>query len=102
MQLFAPACVNSCAAIRARRLLPFRSGLLWRCSNQPASIIMRKTLLLLASALFASANASAQEWAKAKLDKSPRHQEWVTVKQGNRNVQCFVVYPEVKDKAPVV
>jgi carboxymethylenebutenolidase len=63
---------------------------------------MRKTLLLLASALFASVNASAQEWAKAKLDKSPRHQEWVTVKQGNRNVQCFVVYPEVKDKAPVV
>jgi len=58
--------------------------------------------MLLAAALLASANVSAQDWAKAKLEKSPRHQEWVTIKQGTRNVQCFVVYPEVKDKAPVV
>ncbi|MBV9865495.1 MAG: dienelactone hydrolase family protein [Abitibacteriaceae bacterium] len=43
-----------------------------------------------------------QDWAKARLEKSPRHQEWVKVKQGNREVQCFVVYPEVKDKAPAV
>jgi carboxymethylenebutenolidase len=63
---------------------------------------MRKTLLLLAVALLASINASAQDWAKARLGQSPRHQEWVTIKQGTRNVQCFVVYPEVKDKAPVV
>jgi carboxymethylenebutenolidase len=53
-------------------------------------------------ALLMAANVSAQDWAVARLDKSPRHQEWVTVKQGARNVQCFVVYPEVKDKAPVV
>jgi len=63
---------------------------------------MNKTLLLAAAALLATVNVSAQDWAKAKLDKSPRHQEWVTVKQGTRSVQCFVVYPEVKDKAPVV
>src|SRR6266508_96030 len=49
-----------------------------------------------------SIGASAQEWAKAKLDKSPRHQEWVKVKQGKRDVQSFVVYPEVKDKAAAV
>ena len=42
------------------------------------------------------------DWAKAKLDKSPRHREWVSIKYGNRTVQAFVVYPEVKDKAPVV
>jgi carboxymethylenebutenolidase len=63
---------------------------------------MSKSLLLLAATLLASVNVSAQEWAKAKLDQSPRHQEWITVKQGGRDVQCFVVYPEVKGKAPVV
>ena len=43
--------------------------------------------------------APAQDWAKAKLEKSSRHQEWVKVKHGNREVNSFVVYPEVKDKA---
>ena len=42
------------------------------------------------------------DWAKAELDKSPRHQEWVSIKYGDRTVQAFVVYPEVKEKAPVV
>jgi len=42
------------------------------------------------------------DWPKAKLDKSPRHQEWVSIKYGSRTVQAFVVYPEVKEKAPVV
>jgi carboxymethylenebutenolidase len=63
---------------------------------------MPKSLMLIAAALLAASPGFAQDWAKAKLDKSPRHQEWITVKQGTRNVQCFVVYPEVKDKAPVV
>jgi carboxymethylenebutenolidase len=44
----------------------------------------------------------AQDWAKARIDKSPRHMEWVDVKHGSRTVNCFVAYPEVKDKAPVV
>ena len=47
-------------------------------------------------------SAFAQDWAKARLDKSPRHLEWVTVKNGNREVKCFIAYPEVKDKATVV
>ena len=42
------------------------------------------------------------EWPKAKLEKSPRHREWVTVQHGDRKLQAFVVYPEVKDKAPVI
>lgn len=37
-----------------------------------------------------------------RLAKSPRHQEWVTVKSGSRNVALFVVYPEVSGKAPAV
>jgi carboxymethylenebutenolidase len=41
-------------------------------------------------------------WAKEKLEKSPRHREWVSIKYGDRTVQAFVVYPEVSHKAPVV
>ncbi|MGA2243769.1 MAG: dienelactone hydrolase family protein [Verrucomicrobiota bacterium] len=51
--------------------------------------------LLLASELA----LPAQDWARARLDRSPRHQEWVTLTNGTRPVQCFVVYPEVKAKA---
>ncbi|MCE9619951.1 MAG: dienelactone hydrolase family protein [Planctomycetes bacterium] len=44
-------------------------------------------------------DAPARNWAQEQLTKSPRHQEWVKVKSGSREVNCFVVYPEVKDKA---
>jgi carboxymethylenebutenolidase len=46
--------------------------------------------------------AHSQDWAKAVLNKSPRHQEWVKVTYGSRTVNAFVVYPEVSHKAPVV
>jgi len=45
---------------------------------------------------------SAQDWARANLEKSPRHREWVTVKHDRRSVETFVVYPESKAKTPVV
>jgi carboxymethylenebutenolidase len=51
---------------------------------------------------FAS-NAGAQDWAKANLAKSPRHGEFVTITEpSGRKLQAWVVYPEVKGKAPVV
>ncbi len=51
----------------------------------------------------AAAPASvSQDWARQKVDKSPRHHEWVNVKSGNRVVSAFVVYPEVKSKAASV
>jgi carboxymethylenebutenolidase len=46
--------------------------------------------------------ATAQDWARQQLEKSPRHREWVTVKHDGRSVETFVVYPESKDKIPVV
>lgn len=49
-----------------------------------------------------STRAGAQDWAAAKLEKSPRHREWVKVRHGNRVVDTLVVYPEAKDKRPVV
>lgn len=59
-------------------------------------------LSLLAIAIAAAPSLQAQDWAKARLDKSPRHSEWVSIKHGDRTVQAYVVYPEVKTKAPVV
>lgn len=43
-----------------------------------------------------------QDWAKQRVEKSPRHQEWVSVKNGNRTVNSFIVYPEVKNKATAI
>ena len=63
-----------------------------------------RLLPLLAIALtfcFASL-ASAQDWARVRLDASSRHHEYVTLKHDGRSVQAFVVYPEVSQKAPVV
>jgi carboxymethylenebutenolidase len=51
---------------------------------------------------FATAPIHAQDWAKARLDASPRHHEYVPLKHGDRTLQAFVVYPEVKTKAPVI
>src|ERR1700736_451892 len=69
---------------------------------------MRSALRILAVILLASAtqffttSLSAQDWAKARLEASPRHREWVPIKHGGRTANTYVVYPEVKTKAPVV
>lgn len=63
---------------------------------------MRHTATILALLWVTALAAPAQDWARAKLDKSSRHQEWVKVANDGRQVQCFVVYPEVKDRATVV
>jgi len=44
----------------------------------------------------------AQEWAKTRLEASPRHHEYVALHHGSRTLQAFVVYPEVKQKATTV
>jgi len=44
----------------------------------------------------------SQDWAKQQLAKSPRHREWVKIKNGNREVNSFIVYPEVNKKATAV
>lgn len=63
---------------------------------------MNHLLALLVLATLVPKLASAQDWAKARLEKSPRHLEWVKVTQGKREVSCFIAFPEVKDKATAV
>ncbi len=62
-------------------------------------------ILSLAAAMLlplAAVSSPAQDWAKSRLDASPRHHEYVNLKHDGRTVQAFVVYPEVKNKATVV
>jgi carboxymethylenebutenolidase len=37
-----------------------------------------------------------------RLNASPRHQEWVEVKNGQKTIHTWVVYPETSEKRPVV
>jgi carboxymethylenebutenolidase len=60
---------------------------------------MTRIILLLA---IAALSVSAQDWARQRLEKSPRHREWITIKHDGRSVETFVVYPESREKAPVV
>jgi len=65
---------------------------------------MRQSLTLAAGLTIAvlAATAAAQELVLKRLEASPRHQEWVAIKNGERTVHAFVVYPERKDKTAVV
>jgi carboxymethylenebutenolidase len=63
---------------------------------------MKTLTIIFAAFLVTIATVTAQDWAKARLEKSPRHLEWVTVKNGGRDVKCFIAFPEVKEKATAV
>ena len=63
---------------------------------------MKRIALTSLLILCAAQLASAQDWARAALQKSPRHAEWVTIKHDGRSVETFVVYPESRGKTPVV
>ena len=67
--------------------------------------VMKSCSVVMMAALIGSFTVScaAQDWAKAMLAKSPRHGEFVTVPEASgRMLQVWVVYPQVKTKAPVV
>ncbi|MDB5289903.1 MAG: Dienelactone hydrolase-related enzyme [Phycisphaerales bacterium] len=68
------------------------------------------TFLLISSSAFAADTGTpgglppGEQGAKAVLEKSPRHGEWVdvTVPNSKTPLRSYIVYPERKDKAPVV
>jgi carboxymethylenebutenolidase len=43
-----------------------------------------------------------KDFGKDRLNNSPRHGEWVDLQSNGRTLKAFVVYPERKEKAPVV
>jgi carboxymethylenebutenolidase len=63
---------------------------------------MKRLLIGLSGFLFAAAAVVAQDSSLARLENSPRHQEWVTLESSAGKVDTFVVYPERNDKALAV
>ena len=63
---------------------------------------MKRLMMLCLVLILTALTAQTQDWARARIDNSPRHLEWVKVKHGDREVNCFIAYPEVKDKATAV
>jgi carboxymethylenebutenolidase len=63
---------------------------------------MKPRALTVSLLVLSLATCFGQNWAKERLNKSSRHSEWVDLKHGDRTVKAFVVYPEVKTKAPAV
>src|SRR5438876_643694 len=64
-----------------------------------------KRAIFAAAFILVAHSLPAQEYkdfGKDRLNSSPRHGEWVDIKSGDRTIKAFVVYPERKDKAPVV
>src|SRR5437764_15391691 len=62
-------------------------------------VISALTFILVAPLIHAQ---EYKDFGKDRLNNSPRHGEWVDIKSGDRTIKTFVVYPERKDKAPVV
>ena len=61
-----------------------------------------KRIITLLAVTFLATTINAQEWAKARLDNSPRHIEWVNVKNGDRTIKSSIAFPEVKNQATAV
>ena len=64
--------------------------------------VMLVLMAILLGAQTIAAQEWSQPWARERIEKSSRHSEWVTVKHDGRSVEMLVVYPESKDKRPVV
>lgn len=61
---------------------------------------MRATACFLALLLLTAACQS--QTSTSRLENTPRHDEWVDLKHGDRTVRAYVVYPERADQAPVI
>lgn len=46
--------------------------------------------------------AAAPATPASRLETTPRHDEWIDVKRGERSVRTYVVYPQRSDRAPAV
>jgi carboxymethylenebutenolidase len=64
-----------------------------------AALLLMATFALAADA---PKSAPSADTAADQLKNSPRHGEWVDIPVGDQKLKTWVVYPERKDKAPVV
>jgi carboxymethylenebutenolidase len=63
-----------------------------------------RRLIIVILVLFAGSilGDEVKDFGKDRLNSSPRHGEWLDIRSGDRTIKAFVVYPERKEKAPVV
>lgn len=67
----------------------------------PLALLSWTTVILFC--LGVSTAAAQEDPVLERLEKSPRHHEWVEIEAAQgRNVRCWLVYPEVSEKVPVV
>ncbi len=59
-------------------------------------------LVLLPLLLQSPVQDPVKDPVKDRLDRSPRHHEWVQVKRGEHTIHAFVVYPEATGKVAAV
>lgn len=71
-------------------------------SQRLPSFLLKSFLGFVLSSFAVSTISAQEDPAIKRLNESPRHHEWVEVKQGERSVHSFLVFPEVKEKAPTV
>ena len=50
-------------------------------------MIMKRGSLFALAVLFLAPIIAAQDWAKDRVEKSPRHREWVSIKHEGRSVE---------------
>jgi len=62
-------------------------------------IVFALAFVFIAQSLFAQ---EYKDFGKDRLNSSSRHAEWVDLKAGDQTIKAFVVYPERKEKTPVV
>src|SRR6266568_3242423 len=82
--------------VRERALRRFARRMYHRGRFHQVRWNMKRIALLFIATLGCANAAAAQDWARERLEKSPRHREWATVKRGDRAVETFVAYPEGK------
>ena len=69
---------------------------------QLAIIVIAIAVSAHGSSVDTASGLPSERSARAVLNSTPRHREWVSVPVGSTAMLAFVVYPERSDKAPVV
>lgn len=64
--------------------------------------MFKKTICALFVASFVACAHQPAPPASSSLETTPRHDEWVRIDSSGRSLHAYVVYPQVRDKAPAV
>ena len=84
------------------RTLPVLTLAVFLASCAPtASVVDQSSMSSMDHSMHASEDGGDVSSAD-RLNSSPRHQEWVEVKNGDKTIYTWVVYPETSEKRPVV